>query len=403
MKFNPYVPTGIAYPGMFIGRLDEIELIEQSLFQTKNENPQHLLISGERGIGKSSLLFYADLIAQGKIETDSPPFNFLTVSTDLAGVQSQAGIIKQIGRELQSKLRTHQKLRDKAAKVWEFVSSWEILSVKYRGKENEIDPDKALDELIDILVGILDTKEFDGLAIFLDEADLPSVDAGLGEFVKILTERLAKRQCSRVLITLAGQSILLSKLRESHESSLRVFQILEMEPLEVDERNAVVERGISLSNERNTVSTSITDDAIQLIADLSEGYPHFLQQFSYCAFAKDVDDKIDGKDVLDGAHSENGAIAQLGAKYFNEMYWSKIWSEEYRKVLNFLAEHGDSWVLRKDIVQGSKIKESNVNNALAALKKRDIIMADESRRGYYRLPTRSFATWIIAIGKEKIF
>ncbi len=34
MKFNPFVPNGIAYPGMFIGRLDEIQTIEQALFQT---------------------------------------------------------------------------------------------------------------------------------------------------------------------------------------------------------------------------------------------------------------------------------------------------------------------------------------------------------------------------------
>ena len=70
MKFNPFVPNGIAYPGMFTGRVNEIETIEHSLFQTKNENPQHILISGERGIGKSSLLFFADLIARGEVPLD---------------------------------------------------------------------------------------------------------------------------------------------------------------------------------------------------------------------------------------------------------------------------------------------------------------------------------------------
>ncbi|MDF0601801.1 ATP-binding protein [Psychromarinibacter sp. C21-152] len=111
MRYNPFVPNGIAFPGMFTGRLDEIETIEHSLFQTKNENPQHVLISGERGIGKSSLLFYADLIARGDIEVEKANFNFLSVSTDLAGVTSQGGIIEQIGRELRSKLKSYDKLR----------------------------------------------------------------------------------------------------------------------------------------------------------------------------------------------------------------------------------------------------------------------------------------------------
>jgi Cdc6-like AAA superfamily ATPase len=163
MKFNPFVPNGIAYSGMFIGRLDEILKIEHSFFQTKNGNPQHLLFSGERGIGKSSLLAYADLIARSELEDTSLQFDFLTVSTDLASVTSQGGVIKQIARELRSKLKSHVKLKERAINVWEFISSWEILGVKYNGREEAIDPDAALDDLISVFLGIMDTKEFDAL------------------------------------------------------------------------------------------------------------------------------------------------------------------------------------------------------------------------------------------------
>jgi AAA ATPase-like protein len=403
MKFNPFVPNGIAYPGMFIGRIAEIEKIEHAYFQTKNGNPQHLLFSGERGIGKSSLVSYADLIARSELESTSMQFDFLTISTDLAGVSTQGGIIKQIGRELRSKLKSHKKLQEKTKHVWEFISSWEILGVKYNGKEENIDPDAALDDLISLFLNILKTKKFDGIAILLDEADNPPTSANLGEFVKIITERLAKRNCYNVMLFLAGQPLLLGKLRDSHESSLRVFQILDMKPLEEYERIQVVERGIEIANERNEEKTSITDKAKELIASLSEGYPHFIQQFSYSAFEYDSDDEISDTDVLTGTFSENGAIHQLGTKYFSELYYSKISSEDYRKVLNFMATHGDDWVSRKEIVHGcTSVAEHNVTNALSALKKRDIILTDDARTGYYRLPTKSFATWIIAIKSSKI-
>jgi hypothetical protein len=55
-KYNPFRPNSIVTTGMFCGRFDEMKAAEQSLFQTKHENPKHFLISGERGIGKSSLL-----------------------------------------------------------------------------------------------------------------------------------------------------------------------------------------------------------------------------------------------------------------------------------------------------------------------------------------------------------
>ncbi len=204
MKFNPFVPNGIAYPGMFIGREDEIGIIGQALFQTRNSNPQHLLLTGERGIGKTSLLFYADLLANGKLENDSIKFNFLTVSTDLAGIATQVGLIRQIARELRSKLRDHKSLQEKAQKVWEFLSSWEVLGVKYTGRDNELDPDELLDDLANIIGQVIDGNEFDGVALMLDEADSPPTTAHLGEFVKIFTEKLAKRGQSKLLLFLAA-------------------------------------------------------------------------------------------------------------------------------------------------------------------------------------------------------
>ena len=401
MKFNPFVPNGIAFPVMFTGRHDEICAIEQALFQAKNSNPQHILISGERGIGKSSLLYYADLIANGEIDVEGLEFNFLTISTDLAGVKTQGGIIKQVGRELRSQIAKYEIIREKAAKVWKFISSWEILGVAYRGREEEIDPDQALDDLVSLFVDILVNDDFDGVALLLDEADSPPASAHLGEFLKIFTERLAKKSCRRVMFLLAGQPVVLTKLRESHESSLRVFHVLDMQPLGVKERSSVIDRGILNANERNSVRVEITEDARDFLGSLSEGYPHFLQQFAYSAFEADIDNLITKEDVVEGASSENGAISQLGSKYFSDMYFSKIWSDDYRKVLNYMAKFGDQWVSRKEIVENCSVSASSVNNALAALKKRNIILADEARKGFYRLPTRSFATWITVVSNTE--
>ncbi len=396
MRFNPFVPHGIAYQGMFIGREEEISTIQQALFQTANDNPQHLLISGERGIGKTSLLNVSDFVARGDIRIEAD-FNFLTVSSDLAGVNDQVGIVRQIARELRSKLNQFEPLKAKLSSAWEFISNWEILGVSYNRDENSIDPDTALDELISLFVSIVEKQEFQGILVLLDEADTAPVEANLGEFVKVATERLAKRSVFNVSFVLAGQSILLNKLRESHESSVRLFQILDMMPLSMDERIEVVNSGLELANKRNEVDTSITDEAIELIASLSEGYPHFLQQFAYSAFEADDDNQISREDVLRGTVAENGAIAQLGKKYFSEMYFSKIWSNDYRKVLDFMADYGDNWVQRKDILQESGVSERTVDNALKALKDREIIVSDEVRKGFYRLPTRSFATWITVV------
>lgn len=156
---------------------------------------------------------------------------------------------------------------------------------------------------------------------------------------------------------------------------------------------------MKVANEKNTAATDITLEAKNLLADLSEGYPHFIQQFAFSAFQHDKDNLITAQDVIGGAFSENGALSQLGDKYFNEMYHLRIASNDYRHVLNTMASHGDQWVSRRQIIEESALAKTTVTNALNALKARQIIMSDDSRkgRGFYRLPTRSFAAWINAI------
>ena len=68
IKFNPFRPNNLVHPGMFRGRYKELISLEKSIFQTKNGNPHHFIIEGERGIGKSSLMLYLEFVAKGGTE-----------------------------------------------------------------------------------------------------------------------------------------------------------------------------------------------------------------------------------------------------------------------------------------------------------------------------------------------
>lgn len=126
---------------------------------------------------------------------------------------------------------------------------------------------------------------------------------------------------------MTGQPGLISKLRMSHESSPRIFRALTLKPLSDSENKEVVLGGLEEANKVNSEQTLIDDDALVLLSQLSEGYPHFLQEFAYKAF------------------------------------------------------------------------ESDVNNALQALKTRNIIIPNPFQPGEFKLPTKSFAAWIKAFYK----
>ncbi|WP_158258406.1 aspartate/glutamate racemase family protein [Rhodopila globiformis] len=268
---------------------------------------------------------------------------------------------------------------------------------------NFLDPIQAVDDMASSMRDLLQCAGhmIDGLVILIDEADKPdAMQAKLGEIVKLLTERLTRLNCDQVCIGLAGLPTLVPKLRESHESAPRIFETLTLDVLSMDDRKMVISQGLNEANRKNKRETTIKPEALQLLAERSEGYPHFLQEFSYWSFQEDTDYAIDEEDINIGIFKKGGAIYQLGKRYFEALYYEKISSADYRKVLQAMALRGDTWVSRQDIIQLSGIKPTQVNNALNALKTRNIILTNDKKPGQYRLPTKSFAVWLTILGEK---
>lgn len=397
-KFNPFRPGKIISPGMFAGRLKHLEALTSILHQTKNGNSQHFALVGERGIGKSSLLMVLQHFAEGgkPLEAGDPTFKFLVVNMDVEPNTSYIDIVRRAGNALQRTVAGKTPAKEFAKSAWEFLRRWQVFGVKYdAGSGPSSDPHEMLDELVDSVVKTLESMggDVDGIVFLIDEADKPPSDASLGEFCKLFTERLTKRGCNRVCLGLAGLPVLFAKLRESHESAPRIFETMTLEPLQPDDRARAIQRGLNDAAEKNGFATSMAADARALIVDLSEGYPHFIQQFAYSAFDADTDNTID---VADVNASMPHAIHQLGISYFHDLYFDKIASDDYRAVLHAMSAHGDGWVNKDEIRASAGIKETQLTNALATLKSRNIIVSQDGKRGVYRLPTKAFAVWLKA-------
>jgi hypothetical protein len=399
-KYNPFRPNSIVNPGMFCGRWDEMKAIEQSLFQAKHGNPKHFLVQGERGIGKSSLLLAVEFNARGDVEISSgTKFNFIVVSIELIGASTYDDTIASIASEFKAEIGRRQQIKQFATAAWDFITNWKVMGVEYKKEGSRADDLLLIDSLCEGMATFLNNAGagIDGVLILIDEADKPPEEARLGEFAKLFTEKMTKLRCDRVCLGLAGLPSLIPRLRASHESAPRVFETLTLEPLEAHECEEVVRRGLAEAAQKNGFETTIEDPALKSIVRLSEGYPHFIQQFAYSAFEEADGANITLAKVNVGAFKENGALDQLGKRYFAELYFDRIASRDYRRVLNAMANQLDAWVPRAGIIKSSGVRETQVNNALKALRERGIILVNEQKKGEYRLPTKSFAVWIRAL------
>ena len=122
-KFNPFRPNVIIHPAMFAGRYDELVALEKALFQTKNGNPAHFIVDGERGIGKSSLLLNVMTVASGEIPDleESQSFKFITVSVCLDAKHTYADIVRTIASELRRQIAAREQVKELARTAWEFL------------------------------------------------------------------------------------------------------------------------------------------------------------------------------------------------------------------------------------------------------------------------------------------
>lgn len=405
-KVNPYRPNYPVHPGMFVGRVEEVERLERALVQTKAGNPANFMITGERGIGKSSLLTFVKYVAEGQASVlDHSKVSFLVVDTDLDQNTTQLGLVKKIELGLDRALGHTERARQFLRDAWDFLKRVEAGGVKLNAEQRAQSEELLLEEFAYSLSEVarrvctegeadLFSARFDGIFILIDEADNASRSLSLGSFFKLLTERLYRRGCDRIAFGIAGLPELRTVLSESHPSSLRLFDEIILDRLSEEEARRVIDIGLRQANKTNAEKTSITASAKDLLVHFSERYPHFIQQFSYSAFAADTDNIIDDNDVIRGSVGKGGAMELIGDRYYRDNFYNKIKKESYRQVLRIMADNLDDWVTKKEIKTKFKGNDSTLDNALFALRDRKIILPKEGERGVYRLQHKGFAWWI---------
>jgi Cdc6-like AAA superfamily ATPase len=388
---NPFKPTSPVFTGVFAGRLDEIARIEQILAETKSDNPTNLLIVGERGIGKTSLL----LLTRALAALDG--HDYLRVNVGIGKKTTAAELARSMSRELQRELNASEPALATLKKLWSFVQRLEVGGTRLRETHN-----CTADCFQELIYSISDTVKMvsadpgfhspkDGLILFIDEVDSASKELDLGTLLKSLSEKLVAEGCSRLLLVMAGLPETREVLMQSHPSSVRLFEEMVLAPLEHEDVKGVIRAGLRVANEKNQRPVAVDDEALEAIAHRSEGYPHFVQQFGYSAYARDTDYIISLEDVNS---SSMDALRNIGNRYYHDMFYNQISNEDYRSILRIMAELGHRWIRKSEIRAQFAGKSSTLNNAITALANRHIILRRPGVQGEYKLQWLGFGLWI---------
>lgn len=243
--FTPDLP--INSPERFSGRQKEIDSVVDSLFQLINKNPKHTIITGDRGIGKSSVLVQVKNIAEGNIELlhklNIDPgvenYNFVCAwhdcSTDQTPAILASGILTQLNNVFVN-IFTKFKLELNIAGI-----------LKIGTKDKSV---SSLSEIVDLFCSEVSKaakkaheNDKSGIILFFDELDRVEPNSGVATFFKLSAEKLSREKVTNVAIFAAGITGAIQSLEEEHGSIYRTFKDIPLPRMELPEVDQILKTG----------------------------------------------------------------------------------------------------------------------------------------------------------------
>lgn len=373
---DPFFPNRpVEDPNRFEGRSDQLEEVVDTLFQTLNNNPTHSIITGERGIGKSSLLFQTQLLAQGNnklaekfgIDKGVDKFKFITAWVDGGSGQTLENLLQNILKELQSKLKT-------------FISGWTIEFdlggfVKLSQKEAK---DKSISDFVSEFIDQIkkvnkevEKKKKDGIIIFIDEFDKIPVNSGLASFLKLATEKMQREDIKNVIFFAAGIKGAVQMFEEEHASILRTLRDIPLNKFSEEDANKI------LSNGFEKVEHSFDPQILKMAFKFSAGFPEPIHLIGSELLAEDEDNKLSVEDF------EKAKIKIISDVRKNSLE-NKLKAAgigKYQDILEAMAKCEDDNIPLDFVSKEIKLDPNQYSTNISTLVEREIIF--KIARGIY--------------------
>jgi len=288
-------------PKAFGLRITEISTCLESLYNGRN-----ILISGTRGIGKSSLGSQLQTVYQGekellkrcRLESNLP--KFLTVFYACDDTTTLASLSQDILFQIEHKSSLLPKTKFKKKKITIEMN----LGVFKAALENEAvtrSPSSIVTKFaagLEVSLNSLkEFSEYEGINIFVDELDQLAPKINFGHFLKMLHENLSRDKLDGITFILAGQKGVYTRLLTEDASAERIIRHISIPTLDPNEARYVLDYAASSASPRFQIQNS----ALQMILSLSAGYPYVIHLLGDAAFNMMKSEKVmTTEDVIHG-------------------------------------------------------------------------------------------------------
>ncbi|MBI5182781.1 MAG: ATP-binding protein [Nitrospinae bacterium] len=376
--FTPGRPVPIEY---FVARIKEIERLERAIKQTSSGRNENIFITGERGIGKSSLAGFVRYLAEKK--------NFIGSHCFLGGVRDLEGMIRVIFQRILQQI-TDKSLFDRLKQIFsKYIKRITLFDIEVEFTKDSSELRTLLDNFLPVLRKIHETVKDvkQGIILILDDLNGITDVPEFSQFLKSFVDELATSNNSLpLLLILVGIPERRDDLIKHQPSVARIFDIVDLPPMSKDESTQF----FKIMFDKQGIS--IDQEAISLMIELSGGFPMLMHEVGDAVFWVNTDNRIDGKDAVGGILE---AAKNVGKKYLDPQIYRAIGSETYRTILRKISELplGTTFQRKKILEKITNDERKTFDNFLQRIKKLGIICETE-QRGEYRFINQLYHLYV---------
>ena len=374
-ELSPFTPGRPVPPELFVGRTDQIERVTRAARQVRQGRQENLFITGEYGIGKSSLASVTCYLAEQE-------YGLAGFHVFLAGAQDVQAAIAHIVDRIAQRAYRESRLAPLKSLFAKYVRQVELFGVQIDFQAIRQELAAATTNLVPFLRSVWKKLQprWKGITLVLDDLNGITSDPRFPRLLKSTVDEIAtSRSPLPLLLMLAGVHERRNEMIQHQPSTARVFDIVEVEPLDDLSVREFFEKAFA------SVGISVHEEAYSTLTYYSAGLPRLMHELGDAAFWSDNDGTIDRRDAFRAVEL---AAESVGRKYFQPIFQA-LRSQAYRTILRELAapDLGEAFRVRDLASRLGPRERAKLGNFIQRMKKLGALLPGE-HRGEWRFPDR---------------
>ena len=388
---SPFYPGQPVPIDFFVGRINEVQRIARAIGQVELGKPQAIYLTGEYGIGKSSLAGYMKCVAERNN-------HILGIHVFLGGSETIDDLAaKTVETVIKMQIyggTATEKIRNFLSK---YIGKQELFGFSINLEALRADSPNISHGYLPFLRELLNRFKDDGikgLMLILDEINGITDNKQFAHFIKgLVDENALSANPLPLMLMLCGVQERRKEMIQHHQPVERIFDVVEIKPMSENEMEDFFTKTF------NSVDVQVKEEAMSLLCHYSAGFPKIMHIIGDAVFWVDQDNSVDRDDALKGIVI---AAEDIGKKFVDQQVINALRSKDYRSILTKLGKEEFGLSFQKSSIEKglSEKEKSKFNNFLQRMKKLNVLKSGEER-GEYIFNTLLVRLYILLNSLEK--